>query len=421
MKKNYVIIFVLFLFVGVVTQAYGQLKLSGELRPRPEYQHGYHKLRNEGDKAVDFISQRTRVNFNYKGESLVFKVVLQDVRNWGDTPQINSSDSFLSLHEAWGEVMFNDEFSLKIGRQELVYDDHRILGNVGWAQQARSHDVGVFKYEGDFKVHFGLAFNLAKDSTFINYQKYYRALQFAWFNKEFSNLDVSILFLNNGLQGLDDVTGLLTDDTRYSQTIGTYMKGNLSVVSLDGSFYYQMGKDRENKSLSAYNVALHASFNVIDAVKLKAGIEMLSGTDDLETNNNNSFNPFYGTNHKFNGFMDYFYAGSQHIDNVGLNDFTLGGEWKLDKWSTAVTAHYFMSNANLHDKVTSEVLSSSLGTEIDLTLGYKFNHWINFSAGYSQMFATSSMEVLKGGSKDVTNNWAYLMITLKPTFLDTSK
>ena len=421
MRNIYLATLVLIFSLGFVHQSFGQFKLSGEVRPRPEYQNGYKSLRNDGDKADTFISQRTRINFDYQMESLRFGVKLQDIRVWGTTPQLNQTDPYLALHEAWGEILFTNEFSLKLGRQELVYDDHRIFGSVGWAQQARSHDLGVFKYESDFKLHVGIAYNQDKKPGFTEYSKYYKAMQYAWFHKDFSNVKMSLLFLNNGLQAYDNTTKLLTDEVRYSQTVGTFLQGNVSGLSLNGSFYYQMGKDRINKSVSAYDLSINAGFKLTDAFTLKAGFEMLSGTAyDADSDKNNSFSPFYGTNHKFNGFMDYFYVGN-HANSVGLNDINAGVKWKEGQWSAGGTIHYFMSNASLLDVSTNEAASSGLGTEIDLALGYKFNDWINFSAGYSQMFATSSMEILKGGSKDVTNNWAYLMITLKPKFLDTSK
>ncbi|MDZ7608893.1 MAG: hypothetical protein U5K79_25710 [Cyclobacteriaceae bacterium] len=33
---------------------------------------------------------------------------------------------------------------------------------------------------------------------------------------------------------------------------------------------------------------------------------------DLTDTNDKSFNPLYGTNHKFYGYMDYFYVGNSH-------------------------------------------------------------------------------------------------------------
>jgi hypothetical protein len=60
--------------------------------------------------------------------------------------------------------------------------------------------------------------------------------------------------------------------------------------------------------------------------------------------------------------------------------------------------------------------SSGLGAEIDFTASYTFNKNVVVSAGYSQMMANESMQVLKGGNHKNTNNWAWVMFTFKPTF-----
>jgi hypothetical protein len=59
-------------------------------------------------------------------------------------------------------------------------------------------------------------------------------------------------------------------------------------------------------------------------------------------------------------------------------------------------------------------MDASLGTELDLTLGYKLANNITLSAGYSKMFATDTMEILKGGDKDADNSWGWIMFTFKP-------
>ncbi len=59
-------------------------------------------------------------------------------------------------------------------------------------------------------------------------------------------------------------------------------------------------------------------------------------------------------------------------------------------------------------------MENYLGTEIDLVVGYKLQKGIKINAGYSQMFATETLGVIKGGDSDITNSWAWLMITFKP-------
>ena len=124
-----------------------------------------------------------------------------------------------------------------------------------------------------------------------------------------------------------------------------------------------------------------------------------------------SFNPFYGTNHKFNGWMDYFYVGN-HQNSVGLTDLYFTLNYQKGKFSANITPHFFNAAGDIYSGTTKQ--SSNLGTEIDLSIGYKVANNINFSAGFSKMYATNSMEILKGGDKDEANTWSWIMININP-------
>ena len=116
--------------VGILLSsvAFAQFSLSGEFRPRTEFNHGYKALAIENQNLSTITTQRSRLNVLFKNEFVSTKLVLQDVRLWGSQAQLtNNEDYAVSIHEAWAAVYFAPEFSLQAGRQELVYDDHRIL------------------------------------------------------------------------------------------------------------------------------------------------------------------------------------------------------------------------------------------------------------------------------------------------------
>ena len=178
MKKRTIII-----LCGLILTATleAQFSLSGEFRPRAEYSHGYRTLAGVDQNPSFFISQRTRLNLNYSGDKITTKFILQDVRIWGDQKQLVGNEDFAtSIHEAWAEAKIGAGFSLQLGRQELAYDDHRIFGNVGWAQQARSHDLMLAKYQGAFNIHFGLAYHQSGNRTNNIYDgpDAYKSMQF---------------------------------------------------------------------------------------------------------------------------------------------------------------------------------------------------------------------------------------------------
>ncbi len=59
-------------------------------------------------------------------------------------------------------------------------------------------------------------------------------------------------------------------------------------------------------------------------------------------------------------------------------------------------------------------MDANLGTEIDTTIGYQLAKNSHLSIGYSQLFATETMEFLKGGNKENTTNWAWIMLRFNP-------
>lgn len=399
---------ILCLFLG--GNVHAQFSLSAELRPRTEYSHGYGTLAVEDQTPSVFTSQRTRLNFDFSMDLLKVGVVLQDVRIWGNQPQqVGNQDFATSIHQAWAELNFNPEISLKAGRQELAYDDHRIFGNVGWAQQARSHDVALFKYTKNLNVHLGIAHheNTNRTDNFYEGPDAYKDLQFLWINQKLERLNWSLLFLNNGKPILDGTE----QKTRYSQTFGTHLETAVDKLALAGNFYYQTGEDGLRNSLQAFNLMVEMAYLVTDASRLTLGYEMLSGTDYDTVEKNKSFTPLYGTNHKFNGFMDYLYVGN-HLNSVGLSDAYVKFSTVKNKTAFNADVHLFASAAEI-----SATADKYLGTEIDLTLTQTINPVAKIAFGYSHLFASESMEILKGGSKDATHNWAYIMLTVTPKFL----
>lgn len=410
MKASKIIIALLFF---ATTTTFAQLTIDAELRPRAEYRHGFKTLFPDNANPALFVSQRTRLNTTYKTEKLNFYVSFQDVRVWGDVPQLNTADnSGLSVHQAWAEILLDPNFSVKLGRQEVIYDDSRIFGNVGWAQQARSHDMAMLKYKKDsFKFDVGLAFNQSKENltgTNLTTPNTYKAMQYAWLHKDWSNFSGSFLFLNNGMQSPNGL--------KYSQTIGTHLTAKKDKFTIAANLYYQFGNDVLDRDLNAYLLGLEAMFKASEKAKIGLGVELQSGNDyNTPADENNAFTPFYGTNHKFNGFMDYFYVGN-HINSVGLLDLYAKANFKLNSKS-GLTAfiHNFSAAADINNSV-----SNQLGTEVDIVYGYKFTKGIGFKAGYSHLFPSEGMEVLKGNSDGNTNNWAWVMVTIKPT-LFTSK
>lgn len=429
MKKCYHVIFITIicaLFVPVVGAYAQDVTISAQLRPRFEYRHGYRTLSSPDIDPALFISQRSRLSALFSSEKFKAGFSLQNVRVWGDVSQLNVSDvNGTTIHEAWGEIIFGKVVSLKIGRQELKYDDHRILGSVNWAQQARSHDAAILiiKPKNGCKIDIGIAYNAAKESLFkIDYDvKNYKTMQYIHWHRDFNGFGASILFLNNGMTYNKKADTILEQKIAFNQTIGTRLTYKKNKLNVNGAFYYQGGKVNDSVNISAFyfSVNIHYAFTGLFTAGL--GFEYLSGNSQVDkgSETNKAFTPWYGTNHKFNGFMDYFYVGN-FMNSVGLIDIYLPLKFTHKKFTGLIIPHAFQAAAPIHDWESNDPdasMSSYLGTEVDLICTYAIIQGLSVSAGYSQMFATTSMEAIKkvkGGSSE-TNNWGWIMVNFSPT------
>ena len=295
-----------------------------QIRPRYEYRNGFKNSLSNGQEATSFISQRSRLNLNLKQEKIKAKLSLQNVRTWGDVATTTKADkNGVAVFEAWAQYDFDPQWSLRLGRQVLSYDNQRIMGGIDWIQQGQSHDAALLSFNNKkSQLDLGIAQNanaenLIEPST--PYTTNYKSMQFAWYHTQLSAVNLSILALNTGYQYAKTPTDLQVD---YKQTIGTYWTHKTKKWDNNLSLYGQLGKSTD-QNVSAYNIGLNLNYAITEKFKAGLGYEFLSGKDqdDLSTDYK-SFTPLFGTNHAFNGLMDYFYVNN-HTNSVGLSDVFL--------------------------------------------------------------------------------------------------
>jgi hypothetical protein len=410
------------LFTGSVL--YAQDFISDlQIRPRYEYLNGFGTLLTPTTEHTSFIGQRARVNINYSDTKLKMKLALQNVHTWGDAATTSlSSKNGVAAFEAWAEYSFVDKWSTKVGRQPLSYDNQRIIGGLDWANQGRSFDAALIKYKGkNSQLDLGFALNADSEAKVAPVAPYttdvFKDMQYAWYHTNINKLGVSLLVMNVGKEYLKTAIEV---ERSYFQTFGTFAKYEGKTIVLDFSLYGQTGKIGQS-TVSAWETAVNLGYVFSPKFKATVGYEFLSGKDQGSSSTMvKSFSPTFGTNHAFNGFMDYFYVGN-HANSVGLNDLSLKLDFPIKKVNLSVAPHVFSApNKIISGGVEQD---SYLGTEIDLTAVYKVYKDITLTAGYSQMFASDSMVALKGGTglNDITNNWAYLMVNFNPQIFSTKK
>ncbi len=378
-------------------------------------------------------------------------LTLQDVRVWGqDASTINrtttANNNGLLLHEAWAEILLTDtashhrRLSVKIGRQELVYDDSRLLGNLDWLQQGRRHDAVVLKYEQDsWMLHAGGAFNQNKENAAgaiydptppgnytgnTNGGNSYKSMQYLYAGKKLQQGNVSFLFLADQFSRYhtDSVNNLPVKTwegpTYNRMTTGLYFINTFKRLTLNGAAYYQFGKNNDGQSLSAGLLSAAFQYALTRSFSAGAGVDYTSGGGN--SNKSHAFDPLYGTPHRFWGNMDYFYVASG-FGNRGLQDYYVKTKLKAgSKWVLQADAHEFYSASTLPAVDGKATPSRRFGTEADLTAIFTLTPMISFEGGYSHFWNTNSLTA--PGVKNIpdaksNSNWAYLMINIRPSFL----
>lgn len=421
MKKQYVLIGVMAL---IVQFAQAQFTLEGEFRPRSEYfgnggnfTGGTFPAQTALDSDEGFIRTTVRAALKaaYTAETYKVFINFQEVFAFGDRPQIaTAGNGNFRVQEAWADLKLGASSSLKLGRQQLSYDDQRILGGLGWAQQARTHDALVYKYKKNkLSLDIGGALNTTVDEIYNTANLFsYRDMVFARVNTKGEKLNFSFLALLNTFQNGGDnnpATPPTTDRKASLLTTGVHAGYKTGGLSLTANLYLQEGERVGGVDVKgALLASISAKYKVSDKLTLGAGYESISGRKDDSA----AFFPLYGTNHAFNGLIDRFYVGN-HGNAGGLNDLQVSLATKISGLAVTLTGHYFTEVEDVDG-----FDGKDLGSEIDLVIAKKFKEF-KLVGGYSHFFEPSAVADLPGVKS--TQNWAWAMLIIKPKFLNTAK
>jgi hypothetical protein len=411
MKK---VVFLLGMFVIFLSGASAQFTLSGELRPRMELRHGYSKLPSEDSLMAAFVSQRSRLNLSYESEKFNTFVSFQEVRVWGAKGMFETLPG-VGLNQAYADVKIFEGFSLKVGRQQIRLDNQRFFAINNWNQAGRTHDAAVLnmKHSG-WNLQLGGAFNQDKEQLYgTDYTRnQYKTLNFLWINKMFGKAGFSALAVMDGFDDPDKA-----NKTYFRSTFGGifYLKPGKQTIELHG--FKQNGKTKNGQEINAWYVHLVGRLRPAQKLHMIAGIEILSGKDkttgDLKYR---SFDPLYSANHAFNGHLDYFTNVTVHTKEGGLVNPYINLVYNLTETvNLKADYHYFALQNKLLD-ANNQVVDKYLGSEIDISFQYFITKQADLQLGYSTMFASKSMEFLKGGSHKEPIHWGWVMLTVKPVF-----
>lgn len=395
--------------------------LSAQIRPRFEYRNGAYTPQVEGDSPAILVNNRTHLNFEYQNtDMLKVYISVQNVNVWGQAKQIQATDPTggMSVFEAYAAFPLASKFTAKIGRQVIALDDDRIFGSLDWHPAGRAHDAvnidwrpsdqwtlrSFFAYnqataDGKMNVNTPKGQHFISNSTAGQDYQHLEALH-AHYNIS-ADHQLSFLFANLGYKEN-------AAKANNMQTLGAHYTGKADAFSFGGSFYVQTGKNATGKDKSAFLFAANAGYKFSPVFGLRAGVDYLSGNASDDTSGKDKkFNPFSGTNHKFYGFMDYYYVGFAPATGL-LNPYLTANVRTGEKSNLAATLHYFAPAAKFGNY-------SSYGSEFDLVYTLKVQQYVGLQVGYSTYMLNDGGKALKGATKARPyQDWLWCSLNINP-------
>lgn len=438
MKNLFLKTLVVLGFLAFIPVSYGQFSIDGQFRTRAEYRDGYRKLASDATFAAPMVLQRSRLMFHYQDEGLTMRFSGQDARVWGQNG-ISMAGNTTHIYEAWAKYNFSPNWWVKLGRQELRYDDQRLMGFNDFSLTGATYDAAIFAFENkesETTAHLGAMVNNAAQDNFLSYygSTYFKYMAYGWFSKSISKeLTVNAINIFDLSQKNTNPHIMYGRNTLGANVI---LKANERLGGRMGG-YFQFGEtwhDWGNGNFEKLNVSAF-SFNAsvwlkpISKLTVSLNTDMYSGHDWSSTDPTfTSFNRLLAPGHAFLGFMDYFTTRHlTEVDYAGMYDFFLRVDYAFtSKASLQVTAHLFQMDkpfVRVAGPTRFERVSKNLGTEVDFVFNYKVSKVLALELAWMFISPSSTLErfnsLAPGDSR--FSQFGYVSFLLTPNFFKYSK
>ena len=403
-------------------------RMSADIMTRGEYRDGGVAGEEGGKDYAAFISGRVMLTLEYEHKWFSMRVTPRFSGVWGQ-----GNNGTFSLFEGWFQAKSRQGLFAKIGRQELSYDDERIIGSDDWTMLASSHDVVKLGYDGKYhQVHAIVAYNQNLEKTiggtfYIDGSQPYKTMQTVWYHFEVPQIPFggSALFMNVGVQsGEPD-----NYKTLYQQLTGGYLCYHHEKYKAEASGYYQFGKHEEGLKLSAWMASGKFTCTPTDSWQFSLGYDYLSGDKYFAVPAKGAlglvrhtvirgFSPLFGSHHEFYGAMDFFYL-SDYVGGFtpGLQNAYATLRYKpIQQVSLLAEYHFFATGTDM--STYHRGLKMPLGHMAVAEVAWKFAEGGKLAAGYTYMNGTETMQRLKKTDKPLHLHWVWLSIRYAPKFLN---
>jgi hypothetical protein len=392
------------------------LRVRGEFRERME---GFDGLGFNGTREDLYWLSRFRLNATVTpSKSLSFQVQAQDARVGKKTvgPTGAPFQAPFDLRMAFADIgAASGPVTVRLGRQELVYGEMRLIGHVGWANAARTFDAAKVTFRAKtFAVD---VFGASVVRTLVDdfdrsgagnrfggaYATTTRLIPLA-------TVEPYVLFkrdvnLRNELGAIDDLQHVTT---------GARVVGRLP-ARLD----YGVEMAIQRGSLGAEDVRawaghwqLRESLPGPGAVKLTSEYNFASGDKDPADGVRGTFDQLYPTPHDKTGLADQIGWKNIHHVRAGFEVTPIRAlpiTTNYHSWWLAESRDAVYSTANaVVGRVPTGAADRHVGQEIDVQVARALTPQLQLAAGYAHIFTGA---FLKQTTPGASYSHPYVMVT----------
>jgi hypothetical protein len=423
-----------------------ELKENGGIYPNFDFR----KFGVDNDDA--FLLLREKVHLGYRPCSW-FDVFVEgrDSSSFGDERDPSPDADQFDLYQAYIELGDRAQFPLtvRIGRQELVYGEERLIGNADWNNVPRSFDAAKLRFEIP-----GLWVDAFASRVVVPVQyEFNEANDYDWFSGLYASSstlipgqDTQLYFLSRNasakaataasgsLYPLPSARDVLTVGGRVQSAPGQWhgwdyaaeLAGQLGSVNLPVPGAGRRRLDHE--ALAATVAAGYTWTETYGTPRLGFEYNFASGDSNPSDGTDQTFENLFPTNHRLYGYMDFF--GWRN-----LHDPRFSASLRPAKPLLLTLDYHLFWLADTHDFFypiggqgrgasgpaqpgepvsygRHPQFSSYVGSELDLEAFYRPRPWLTIRAGYGHFFVgdyvRSSLAPV-GGATDA--DWAYVQTT----------
>jgi hypothetical protein len=432
--------------------------------PNPETSHTNAGLTHSGiANSHEFTLQRVRLSFDFDvNKNVAAKMIISDNRTFGGTGsttgtgELNMTQGTVDLKNLGDISSILENVSIRIGRWQMFYGDHRLIGHLNWGNTGRVWDGAKVRWDnkkGSWVELFATEVSATTTGTAPGDSvSTSRADELFWGLYTHFKTPVEGVIAEPYLiiRDRSHDTGVVAGEKRWSSGLRIAGKKIPSLPGIDfkAEQVWQTGvveaiggrtmgidgqtENRGSQAISAFAGAWGAGYtfsNVGWSPRIGYQYTLASGDESPGLGADATFRQLYPTGHARLGYMDF--HGWQ---NLRAHKIELSAKpskkllLKADLWffeaDEEVDDWYSVGGTTVRSGGDQTTIRTGLGTtqlitiddeygqELDLTVKYKLFKNFGVVAGYSHYFTGDFMEDTNNGlTRD--SDWAYLMTSLK--------